>query len=342
MVIEASKAVQPRSLAIENAWAGRLPGLAISQFEERLNELGIETVWAYGFVAFFVLACVSTSLRRRFRMSFTVSTRKMRKPSVSGDAPLSPTHNRWLWPWQRNDETRYSVEDGTDVTPIKPLNRMTLSRLRLWSLRLGNLLKRNAPFGQHVHHSHHVEPRPTAMRHASMPLTHMSLAASPFAPGYLTQPPSPRINSSFFTPANPGLTTPSIRPTSTSPESRQNATASSFAVPSPPTPSTSSSPPRLKGMGRPSGRLNSNHLLFQSLSAMETKSPGGWNDPPMSAFSEATGDRLPTGMLTPTTGASLEHTLSRNSSRVNLSEMGLAQRSASRAATPHNFEDGTS
>lgn len=67
----------------------------------------------------------------------------------------------------------------------------------------------------------------------------------------------------------------------------------------------------------------------------------GWNDPPVSMFGQMYGDVGAPGSgggLTPNgihgTGTGFEAPISRNSSRVNLSEIGLAQRSASRAGNP--------
>ncbi len=337
MVIEASKAVQPRSNAIEQAWARRLPGLALDRFEHRMNDLGIQTIWAYGFVAFFLLACVFTSLRRRFRFSFMPSPQRGRKPSVSGDAPVPATITR-SWPWTAvSHENGYSVEDGIDLISTRPATRATIGRIRLWSIRLGNIVKRNIPFG------HHMDSRPRAMRQASMPLTSTSLSSTPFASGYQSQLPSPKQNSFFFTPANGNLSVPSTRPASTTPEPRTNGSASTVAVSPSQTPTLTASPPRLKGSGRPAARprQNSSNSRLPTLTLPEGKVARGWKDPPMSAFNDAIDDRVPSGMLTPTARSGYEHTLSRNSSRVNLSEIGLAQRSASRAATPYDLEDGT-
>ena len=337
MVIEASKAVQPRSAAIEQAWAGRLPGLALDRIEERLNDLGVQVIWAYGFIAFFFVACVFTSLRRRFRFSIPRSPRRGRKPSVSGDTPLSPTSSRWRWrPWNRETENGFATEDGFDLsTTTKPTPRAKVGRIRLWSIRLGKMLQRNIPLG------HHVEPRPRSIRHASLPPNGTSLASSPFASGYFSQPSSPKT-SYFFTPANGGLSAPLNRPPSTSPELRHSATLSSASPSALSSPSVSCSPARLKGSGHPirprQGSFNTHSL---ALAGQEGKFSRGWNDPPMSAFQDANGDRMASGMLTPTANSGFEHTLSRNSSRVNLSELGLAQRSTSRGATPHDFEDGT-
>lgn len=335
MVIEASRAVQPRSSAIEQAWAGRLPDLPFGQFEERLKSLGIQTIWAYGFVVFFVVACVFTSLRRRFRFPFNSSPRsRSRKPSISGDPPRSPT--RWSWPWSRDPEKGYSLGDGNDLnTPTK--SRTAIGRLRLWSLRIGRLLKRKIPFAQQP-------DRPRPMRHASMPLTTSSLSSTPFVSGYTSQPPSPKMNQSsfFFTPANGNLTVPSTRPPSTSPEPRNSVSASSLTASPSPNPSVPSSPSRLKSTGRSmKPRQNSSNGLFPAFQLADTNSSGGWNDPPSSSFYDSNCDRVTSGMLTPTAGSGFEHTLSRNSSRGNLSELGLAQRSASRAVTPYDLEDGT-
>jgi Golgi apyrase len=285
MVIEASRAV-PRQVSV--SVTGPLPF-------GRLEQLGIQTVWAYAFVSFCILACLFTTLRRRYRRQS--SPRRGRKPSISGDLPFTPARS-WKWPWNRDSIDGYNVEEGTiDLTPIK--SRATIGRLRLWSLRLGNTLRRS--FDPH--------------RQSSLPLTQP-----------VSQPPSPGVSSFFFTPAStlPNLAVP--------PNSNNVAKATST--------SSSASPPRLKGSGRPPrSRQNSHNAGQDPLPNISLPDfSGGWNDPPQNLLGyDSNGEGASSGALTPTTvgPGSRIGTLSRQSSRVNLSDLGgLAQRNSSRSTTP--------
>jgi Golgi apyrase len=292
MVIEASRAVPHRSLDPPNVSFARL------------EQLGIQTVWAYSLLTFFVVGCILVALRRRYRWFGSLySPRRGRKPSVSGDVPLSPTR-AWTWPWSGRDSIDgYNSDEGTfDLTPVK--SRATIGRIRIWSLRLSKNLRRV------------FSSRP---RHTTLPLSQ---------PISISQPPSPRPGSSFFY-TTPALTLPS-----------QPIITTSIAT------SAASSPPRLKGTGRPvRSRQNSHNAAHPILhinstpdSKSSSSSSGGWNDPPPGILGfDANGDSVPNGSLTPTSmGPSSRHTtLSRQSSRVNLSELGgLAQRNSSRSTTP--------
>ncbi|OCF42983.1 hypothetical protein I317_03204 [Kwoniella heveanensis CBS 569] len=259
MVIEASKAVKPRSYIAEDAWTARIGRLPLGGWEDRLEKMGIQTLWAYGFVTFFILACLFTYVRRRLylhQMKKGVYGRR-RKPSVSD----------------------YSVEDGgvgmsgsgylsdsaLSASGLGKSRFSTPGRIRLWTLRLGNTAKRFLPFG--MGHSLHFgrgrhsslssRPRPTPgsgflPRHNSMPLPLMgggggangsASASGTNLFGYTTpsnsQPPSPKGNpGSFFIPANAlssaangnsvggGLTVPSTRPGSTTPSETGYSSAS--------------------------------------------------------------------------------------------------------------------
>lgn len=307
MVIEASKAVQPRSAQVEAAWTNRLPTLGLGHVEQRLNAMGIQTIWAYGFMTFFLVVCVFNYVRRRLRWNwnFFPTQRRGRKPSISGSAPIAASG--WNWPWQKEE---YSLEDGMDIGSGAKSSRSALGSLQVWSRRLARSIKK-----QPWSHS----DRPRTSRHASMPLISTSYSSNA---GWSSQPPSPRLGA-FFTPA---LGLPAGAPPS---ESRHGS-------PSPTLPANAS-PPRLKGSGRPArARRNSNGISKLSIPGSDTATAGavagaGWNDPPVGMFEESSGS------LTPTNRA-YERSISRQSSRVNLSELGLAQRNSSRATTPqHGF-----
>jgi Golgi apyrase len=308
MVIEASKAVQPRSSALESAW---LDGLH-HHVEHRLNSVGIQAIWAYGFIAFAFAFCLFTQIRRKYRLfGYSNGYRRGRKPSVSQGRPISPTSPGWCWPLSTSSETSSgysSLEEGIDLTPVKP-SRPTVGRLRVWSFRLSSFLRRKLPFTSSA--------RSRTSRHASMPLTN-AYAYRPSTDGYPSQPTSPGSNS-FFIPASTSqiMTAPSTRPSSTTPDNGRPSTSLSI--------SNLTSPPRTKAV-RP---FTTRQQSTAAYGAGPSGSDKGWNDPPNTMFGQPYGDSgtLGTGGLTP-------GSLSRKSSRVNLHEVGLAQRSASRAGTP--------
>lgn len=329
MVIEASKAVQPRSHALEVAWLDRIH---LHHLENRLHDYGIQAVWAYGFIAFVFAACLFAQLRRKFRLfGYSSSYKRNRKPSISQGPPISPTSGSWCWPLRSSSESSSgysSLEEGIDLTPTKP-SRPTLGRLRVWTYRLNSLLRRKMPSLPF----HHAEPRSRTMRHASMPLTSSYRNNTPEV--YHSQPPSPRANS-FFVPATTAVSNttslgvPSSRPSSSASASEGRPSSSA----------NSTSPPRAKA-ARPFRPRQPSAGPTSTNGSNGLSSDRGWNDPPVSMFGQSYGDvgtpgsgggLAPNGISGQGTG--FEAPISRNSSRVNLSEMGLAQRSASRAGTP--------
>lgn len=324
MVIEASKAVPPRSLAQESAWKHRLPTMYLGQ--------GITVLWAYfAFACLFVL--FGWNWMRKRRNGGHSPSMGRRKPSISSGSPLTSSPTSWsFWP---NGES--SIEDGYNTSNTV----RTAGRIRLWSLRFVNSIRRNLPF-THRSASYDLPQNRTGMslsrmsRHASMPI-HTSSTA--YSPAYTSQPPSPRA--SYFTPAflaNPSstgngngastadsgnLSVPFARPGSTSPEPRRLGTSQSVNDIS----SLSSSPPR--GKNRPS--IRARQASFNSAGA----GGGGWNDPPgsmLGSSGEGKENGSGSGVLTPSAGGTsgTDRSLSRQSSRVNLSELGLKERGGSR------------
>ncbi|RSH95196.1 Golgi apyrase [Saitozyma podzolica] len=371
MVIEASKAVQPRSAALENAWTNRIHaglGAGLGKFEQQLAHVGIQAIWAYSFIAFMLLACLFNTLRRRGRFILASVAPKRRKRSISGEIIVPPSltaaPSRSWWPFGTTET--YSIEDGFDLSggpgssslsskSAGSAGRATLGRLRLWSRKLGHAAARHAPLASlfpQKNGSHYdlLTPRSRPMaRHASMPLGSLkSTSYTGTGGGYGSQPPSPKSSDRFFTPGFSTLSIPSTRNTSASPEPgyslHASASASSVQIAPSPSPSITSSPPRTKTARPVRGRTNSNHNHNQLLSPTDITS--GWNDPPMNMLGHGHPSHqhqqiygeplsLSAGTLTPTAGGFEAQSLSRQSSRVNLSELGLAQRSASRAGTPH-------
>ena len=332
MVIEASKAVRP----YPQRWT--LPqNLGLGRLENKLDSMGIQAIWAYGFMVFAMAALFFSFFRRKLRISpCSPSRRRGRKPSISGDPISSPVGNgHWQWPSIfASARSEWSLEDGNEQPSMSKNNRL-IGRLRIWSLRISNAVRRNIPYGPH--------------RRASLP-TPVSMAAYRAAP-YIPQPPSPLLGTPFF-PATNGLSVPSSRPPSVSPG------ISSSSV------SPAASPPRTKSWPAKQRQNSSTMLSSSGVQLLDGTSRngtgGGWNDPPMGMFDPHTPptalDRdRERGVLTPAAGSFSSGlaqlgghdtfpTLSRNSSRLNLNDMGggaggLAQRSTSRAATPMEFEE---
>lgn len=314
VVIEASRAV------------GTLPNgrwTPISAARDHLRALPIWLLVAYAVVAVLLLALFVTLLRRRAPRRRKVYPFKFALPSVSlrGWIPV-PAHEADLY-----------IEEGSSSSGGEgPTKRGRAGRLRLWSRRVSAAL-RNARFD--------APPRRAGLqRMASMPLSTGPFPSSGWA-GMSgsggSQPPSPRG----------GMRSASMMDIASYPSYYETpgsgASSSVASTPRPPRPRTTS---------------------YNTGGA-----EGGWNDPPMSMFghggaatpashaqtptqgyesSSGADDEWPgpkpakkyskkrSGALTPSAGPGGERVLSRNSSRANLSDSGqLAQRSASRAATPH-------
>ena len=298
MVIEASKAVQPRSAAVEAAWTSQLPSLGLGHVEQRLNALGIQTIWAYGFMTFFLVVCIFNYIRRRLRWSwnfFPAGPKRGRKSSN----PVKPDTSRPGWFWGKSEYS--TLEDGIDLASGsgKPASRPMTGTIRLWSRRIAQNIKKGT-------WTHSDRSRPS--RHSSLPLNTTTYAQNSWS----SQPPSP--HSAFFTPAQ----------AATAPVEARGGTASPGSI------LGTSSPPRLKGSGRPAKLSRQSSQSAVSKLGIPDPNGAGWNDPPSMMLGKEE------------TGRAYEKSISRQSSRVNLSEIGLAQRNSSRATTPHGFDETTS
>ncbi|ODO09587.1 hypothetical protein I350_03192 [Cryptococcus amylolentus CBS 6273] len=350
MVIEASKAVQPRDTLREGAWTKKL-GLGLpAKLEDRLEDMGIQVVWAYAFLAFVLLACAFGRKKR-----YTSTPGRRRKPSIS-DPYGSSSNTTRMWPFSLWAQPEYSVEDGP-IEPMLPAGKRLISgpgRLRLYTRRFSNLLFKHIPFLSPPQHQSSYGLSQPRSRPSSANLSQFIPS-----PAY-SAPSSPRTSMGFFVPAHQTMYTNGLMAAapiggrernSLTPDTMSGvASASSIS----PVPSVGSSPPSMSrstlNYGRPlKSRQNSYHIPQPAPSPS-----GGWNDPPSSmllstptaATSSGSSDPLSppaAGVLTPTanhgslqTGArdGLAGMLSRNSSRVGLNELGLAQRSMSRAGTP--------
>lgn len=409
VVIEASKAVQPRSTEMEGWWmrhlnlgSMRLPlSLPIPKhLEGKLEDLGLSAVWVYAVVAFFLVGMPFSRSNRRGGSSGTGMARR-RKPSLS--SPPLPVRPWFTFPSFLSGpaaDPSLSIEDGPDLSPTSSTSsnsfsgsgtgggsasgklRIVPGRLRLWSLRISNTINKylpsSLPFSLGNSNSRQRGAAhelwsgiglglPRA-RHNSMPMIGMGSNTapgvgllSPSGGGGYSQPGSPRsVPTSFFTPASvPGIGGLNMGLGCLTPETAHTGISSATSVsPSPSLASTSSPPPPRSSLksgkaGRPfksrqnSYNLHPHHgpLGFHSVGegVGVGVGGGGWNDPPLAMLSAPSSGVGPSGsgtaddggVLTPTANGGLSNgALSRNSSRANLSELGLAQRSMSRTGTP--------
>lgn len=400
MVIEASKAVPPRSAAMENAWRARLPMFGLGRVNRAMEHVGVDVLYGYAVFAAVVLLVLWNWVRRGKKFPLSSPRGRTRKPSIS-DTPSERQRARWFFGSSDEEDDTSSLGGSREAGSGN--RRATVGRVRLWSLRIANSIRRSLPTpwrsGSYdtlslprlsTHHSHHpystgTLSRGRMTRNASMPLhAHGLGTSSSYSPsGYGSQPPSPRLGAAGFdfsrtasmdglsadgangsnghlyisgssgiglsgyhdgnsgTTAN-GLTVPIARPASTSIENNPILTGTS--------------PPRGSGRGRlrqasSHSNIASSAAMSASVSASGSGTPagsgggsGGWNDPPMSIFNSHTtksaasggiaGLPLPSttssaasaGVLTPSAAGGI----SRQSSRVNLSDIGLNQRSGSR------------
>lgn len=172
VVIEASKAVQPRSTEMEGWWmrhlnlgSMRLPlSLPIpKQLEGKLEDLGLSAVWVYAVVAFFLVGMLFSRSNRRGGLSGTGMARR-RKPSLS--SPPLPVRPWFTFPSFLSGpaaDPSLSIEDGPDPSPTSSTSsnsfsgsgtgggsatgklRIVPGRLRLWSHRFSNTINKYLP-----------------------------------------------------------------------------------------------------------------------------------------------------------------------------------------------------
>lgn len=173
VVIEASKAVQPRSQEMEGWWmrhlnlgSMRLPlSLPIPKhLEGKLEDLGLSVVWIYAVVGFFLVGMLfSRSNRRRGVGSLGSGMGRRRKPSLS--SPPLPARPWFTFPSFFSGpaaDPSLSIEDGPDASPTSSTSstpfsgngtaggasgksRIVPGRLRLWSLRISNTINKYIP-----------------------------------------------------------------------------------------------------------------------------------------------------------------------------------------------------
>ncbi|KAL7421134.1 Golgi apyrase [Cryptotrichosporon argae] len=320
VVIEASRGVRPAP-ARASWWAATSP-LAFS-WDRTLGPVGVQTVWAYAFVGFVVLALAFSALRRRSPLGVLLKRRR-RGPD---DIELSPSAIAAV-----NAAANANPASAAATPPKRFAVPLGLGRFRLWTRRLTHTIRRMSVADRRRHSA----PSPAGTY-----------------PGFFSQPPSPRGLGPVGSGSGSGATSGSGSSGFFTPAL---SLARAGAAPT----ADATSPPRLKPGPRP----------FRPRQNSGNTDQAGWNDPPGSLFaslgtsssisslgaaasgtgtaaaSAGTDDEhayaYGAAVLTPTAGNGLEAALalSRNSSRVNLSDMGLAQRTLSRAATPL-YEDRT-
>lgn len=345
VVIEASKAVG----VPQRPW--RPPAMRMGHLDRAM--------WGYLLVAAVILGLLFNALRKR-----GVPLVRKRKPGRSNTIMGIPI------PWTAEpDEYAYEEGGGSAGGNLYGGRRGPgSSRLRMWSMRVQRALRRNVSFsGIDLPH------RLSGGRQASMPLSTgyaPGWHSQPSSPGrgngdggvsgFSTSAYStPACNSSARSFSS--MVDMSHTPVPSSPP-RRGISAGGAAVTSarpqrPRTVSAQTSPYVDAGAGGNGWNDPPMNMLYPSPSAPgHLRSSGGQGHGHANQDSQSGDDEWParsgiaglggslgalglsggvSSSLTPAAGPGGEHALSRNSSRVNLSEMGLAQRTASRAGTPH-------
>ncbi|WVN88018.1 uncharacterized protein L203_103217 [Cryptococcus depauperatus CBS 7841] len=384
MIIEASKAVPPRSHSAESWWTQHLAFLGLSHnVQGHLEGMGVSFIWIW---VVLWLALVGWLFKRhrcnqaRVYAGYGHSPSRRRKPSISTPYSSFDLNSRmsWLSSIFSSFDSASTLEDGFVPGPgiaaglgttVGGESRFsTPGRLRLWSLRISNLLNRSLPFTSSSSQNIlslggmgvlGMKPR---TRMSSMPggITRSTLGMGGGTPAYTSQPGTPRSSPTYFIPAQSQFVnnqTPTsikggISGIETTPEMLATMSSARSISPVLGTPGLTTSPPShlslprssFKSNSRPyKSRQNSHHTAVTGSGSggehtltPTTATSAGWNDPPVSMLSPTTildgfSVGIGTGGMFTPLGSRV---LSRNSSRVNLSEMGLAQRSMSRAGTP--------
>nr|XP_019009944.1 uncharacterized protein I206_05506 [Kwoniella pini CBS 10737]OCF48725.1 hypothetical protein I206_05506 [Kwoniella pini CBS 10737] len=348
MVIEASKAIQPRSNYKENIWSYKIKN--IGGLEDKLQKIGIQTLWAYGFISFFILACLFNFIRKKINFNNN-NNNKNQKGKRNRKSSINLINNN-LEEGFLSDSSNSIISlngNGNGRTKFKTIP----SKFRLITFKLSNLIKKKLilPFISNNNNNNNS-------RNNLIPLTNNGLIST------LTI----TINSDNLNPSStnltgffiPGYSNGNLNSNSNSTEINLS-TSTSKSSNNNNNNNNSNSPPRKtnsrSGKSRQINSSSSSSFLSSSWEKSLNNSSngisnsngvgGGWNDPPSNLF-------IDENPLSTSIGRSRESTfnnnnnnnnninttkaMSRNSSRVNLSELGLAQRSTSRAGTPA-FDD---
>lgn len=325
MVIEASRGVDPHGhsperVGLNNKWTqiwyegttrvGNV--LGVPALENKLNTYGIELFWFSYLVLIAVVLSVYFSLRRRCWLSQgSITATRRRKESDAGE----------VRDWMRRRSPAMHMTDDLIVPSPRP-RPFGLSRLKLLGYRVAGLMDRASSWAARSRRMR------TPRRDSEPGMSLLTLPQDHDASSYsmsssLSLPASPRVGGeAFFTPAQDVGQVPA-------PAHMQFSSAMS----GPPSPS-GSSPLRHGALARKSSSSSLRAKRSIPALSMSTTSAGGWNDPPVSALgltdihaSNAEGVLLPNLPLK----GSEANAISRNSSRINLSEYGrLAPRPLSR------------
>lgn len=334
MVIEASKAVKlhghhDERLGIQDRWkhallqgGGRLSGaMHLDDVQAKLEGYGITAFWAYWFIGVAMLGVLLSLFRRRLRRGAPASSGKRRKPSDVG------------MEWTRGD--------GSLATSLLRGRPVVGGRLKIWMYRLSS--KVNRIFSPRSSLSHSLPQRRPSMRYQQSAPAGLSMGElRPMESGFVgptSQPPSPPAlgpgGSHFFV---PGYAASPPEAGRRSMADRADASGSLSHSPS----STSVRTHGLAHKGSTTSLNRSKPRQFSSNLSHESSSlnisSGGWNDPPYTAFqhhADSDDDAIRTNsssVLIPH-GADGE-ILSRNSSRVSLSDLSNGPRPIPRVSTP--------
>jgi Golgi apyrase len=318
MVIEASRGVDPHGhepdhVGLNNEWTQiwrdgttRVgSALGVPALENKLSTYGIELVWFSYLVLVVAVLSVYFSLRRRCWLTQgSITSSRRRKDSDVGA----------VRDWMRRRSSALPIPDGLPSSRSRSLG---INRFKLLGYRVAGLASNWTSRSKRMQSNRRdTEPGMTLLSLPERDPSSYSRSSS------LSLPPSPRErNESFFTPAQ---------------DFSQNATPMhkqfSSTLSGPPSPSASPSV-RHGGLSHKSSMSALRSKRSHPKLPMMTSS-SGWNDPPVSALGLSdVHDPNEEGVLLPNLAAKGSETkaISRNSSRINLSEYGrLAPRPASR------------
>lgn len=323
MVIEASRGVDPHGhepdrVGLNNKWTqiwrdgttrvGNV--LGVPAIENKLSSYGIELAWFSYLVLVVAVLSVYFSLRRRCWLSqgSIVSTRRRKDSDVGA-----------VRDWMRRRSSALPIPEGM-MTPSYRSRSLGFSRFKLLGYRIAGLASRWTSRSKRMQSNRRDSENGISM--LSLPdrdPSSYSISSS------LSMPSSPRERSeSFFTPAQDYSHSQNSTPM------HKHITTTLSGPPSP-----SASPNvRHGGLSHKGSISNLRSKRSHPVLPMMTSSSSGWNDPPVSALGLSDGHaRNDEGVLLPNLAAKGSETnaISRNSSRINLSEYGrLAPRPASR------------
>lgn len=327
MVIEASRGVDPHGhsperIGLNNKWTqiwyegttrvGNVLGVPV--LENKLSSYGIELFWFSYLILVAVVLSIYFSLRRRCWLSqgsikSSITTNRRRKQSDAGEV------RDWM---RRRSPGMMPLSDDLLVPSPRP-RPFGLNRLKLLGYRVAGLVDHASSWTSRSRRSR-ITRRDSEPGMGLLPLPQDDPSSYSMASS-LSLPASPRIGGeAFFTPAQD-------LGQGSAPSHMQFAST----ISGPPSPAGSSALRHGGLSSKPSFSSLRAKRSYPALSMSTT--PRGWNDPPISALglSEVPAPNQE-GVLMPNLPLKgSENAISRNSSRINLSEYGrLAPRPVSR------------